>query len=258
MRLVPQLISQILLENNLNDAMQPIDLPPEFQINSNQCQEKTYCDGFIFKNTRDGRPIRLQYRANSLQGIVVTSIHDLDTNLFVVLMREAPNRLSFNLFSVCYCKMIKRISFPIQSAPINSRHILRFCSKKQKLIHYHESHANIEIRNSASLKLISTYSLAEICKDVGLANRFSDLRTSIDLDCIPHLSSMILLLGSKIVLVPEKKTKQKPAVVFDLGGNERYRSITYKEKQRVVLVIGLSSMLIIGLDDIGISSLPII
>ena len=238
--------------------MQPIELPCEFQINTKKRNENSRVGGFIFKNLKDGKPIRLKLKAKGPMGITIASVHDHDTNLIVILAREGTNHLSFTMYHAIYSRIVKRVIIPIQTNLINSRHIVRFHSKNQKLIHYHESHANIEIRSSISLKPVSTLSLFDICKEVELTNSFSDLRTSIDLDYIPHLSSMILLLGSKIVLVPEQRTKQKPSVIFHIENSERYRSILYKEKRRVMLIVGIVSLLIIELNDVGISQVRVL
>ena len=239
--------------------MQAIELPRQIQITPECHNERAKCHGFIFTNLKDGKPIRLNYCSKSTVGIVISVETDLDTHLAVALSRESGNRVGFNVFNLTYqFRLVKRSFTQLQCNSINSRHILRFYGKKQKLIYYHESHANIEIRNSVSLKRLSTFSLAEICKEVGLSASFSDLKTSMNLDYIPHLSSMILLLGSKIVMVSEKKTKPKPSVIFNITGHEMYHNIIYQEKRKVLLVEGITSILLMGLDNMGISQLRIL
>ena len=239
--------------------MQPSEFRTEFHITPQVNNERAKCDGFIFTNLKDGKPIRMSYHIRNTVGMIINAVPDPDTHLLVALSREGGNVLGFNIFSMTYqFRLVKRAFTQLQCNSINSRHILRFYGKKQKLIYYHESHANIEIRNSFSLKRLSSFGLTEICKEVGLSATFSDLRISIDLDYIPHLSSMILLLGSKIVLVSEKKTNQKPSVIFSIKGDEAYHSITYKEKRKVLLVEGMFSMMLLGLDNMGISQLRIL
>ena len=236
--------------------MQPIELPSEFQINPRKRKETQHSGGFIFKNLKDGKPIRLKVRSKDALGIPIAVVHDFDTNIIVVLSRLGTNLL-LSMVVAIYARMVKRVNIPFQSNLINTRHILRFYPRKQKLIRYHEFQANIEIRSSVSLKPLSSFSLAEICREIGLSKNFSDLRTSIDLDYIPHLSSMILLLGAKIVLVPEQKM-QKPSVIYNIEGYEKYRSIVYKEKQRVLLVAGMSSLLLMNLDNTGICQVRVL
>ena len=231
--------------------MQPIELPTQFQITTKTSSDTICCAGFYFNNFRSGRPVRTK-NSKITSGVLMTGIFQANINLLVVVSREGPYIISLNLYNLLTHKLAKRGNIHVQTNSINSRNILRPHFESRKIIFYLESQATIEIRNSFSLKPISTFSLAQLCKELNMSNKFSELRSSVDLDYIPHLSSIVMLLDSKIVLVQCKKTKAAPMILFD-GENEEFSSLHYNSKQRTLLVEGTSSLLLITFDEVGVN-----
>lgn len=232
--------------------MQAIKLPLEFQFTTKKSANTT-CQGYIFSNKKEGKAVKMGQGHRAPIGIPVISVHDSQRHLLIGLCREGPNLLRLNMFSLTSFKLLKRIAMANQQNSINSRYILRSYSANQKVVYYHESHANIEVRSSVTLKLRSSYSLSEICQEIGLSDMFSELKTSLDLDYIPHLSSLVMLLGPKIALMDDKKAKQLPTVIYENTTLENYRSINYDENRKIMLGVGTFSFLLVGFNDTGVS-----
>ena len=144
--------------------MQAIELPEEFQIRTKKSPESMFGHCLMFSNLKEGRAKKYKNHAKTCCGIHVTSANDPSTNLHVSLFREGPNILHMILFNFLNFKVVKRIQVHIHKNSINTRFILRICSKGKKVIFYHESQAVIEIRSLLSLKIISTINLLELCQ----------------------------------------------------------------------------------------------
>lgn len=240
--------------------MHAIDLPKEFQIFTKKREEPIQQEeGYVFKNfLKERKATKVKSNSSKTTGILIIGNQVPVGKLIVALCREGPSLLSLNFFRHEKLIPLKRLLLPIAKNAINSRHILRINARKQKLVFYHESSENIEIRNFSSLRLTNLFSLSEICKEVELINLYTELRTSLDLAYIPHLSSLLLLLGPKVVLLADKTVKAPPSVIFDSKDKAKFRKISYDEKKRVLLGVGVTSILLVGFDNHGVSYMRIL
>lgn len=238
--------------------MQAIELPKEFQIITKKRPESQCGHGYLFRNLKEGRAIKFKHHAKNSCGIYICSANDARTKLGVSLFREGPNLLNMVLFNFISFSVIKRTQIHVPKSTVNSRIVLKMCPGKQRIIFYHESQGTIEIRSLLSLKVIKTYSLSDICQSVQMTDLFAELRTSVDLEYISHLSSIIMLLGSKIVLIADKKYKEPPLVVFNAKEVDRFRSMHYDPTKRMLMAVAISSLLLVEFDNFGVSCMRLL
>ena len=232
--------------------MQAIELPSQYKVTTQKSSDTICCGGFIFINFRCGRPLNPSLDPTS--GVFLVEVILPKTNLLICVYREGPYILTLNIYNLLSYKLTRRGTIYANTNAVNSRYILRPNHDSKKLIFYLECQSSIEIRSILSLKLIKTLSLAQICNQLNMSNKFSELKCSVDMDYISHLSSIIMLLNTKIVLIQvDKATTTIPMVLFD-NEIEKFNSLRYNSKQRTLLVEGTSSILLLKFDEVGVNS----
>ena len=238
--------------------MQTLELPEDLRITTKKSPEAKFGHIYIFSNLKEGKAMKFKDHGKCGSGIPITNAFDPRTKLVVCLFREGPNLLNLTLSSMMTLRFLKRAVIHIPKNSFNSLCILRVCSKTQRIFFYNECLAAIQIRSLQSLTIIKTYALADICQRLQFADLFSEVRSSVDLEYIPHLSSMVLLLGCKIVLMPEKKAKEDPVVLFNGKDVDNFRKIMYNVEKRVLLAVGVSAILLVQFDNFGVSGLRLL
>lgn len=233
--------------------MQAIELPSEYHVAIKQNRDAFCCNGFIVDKYGSRKQIRSKHNIKISSGVLMIAIFQNSLNLLVVIGREGPYMLSLNLFNTLTDKLAKRTIIPILHNSFNFKRILRLHFEAKRIIFYLESQATIEIRNSSSLKPVSTFRLAQICNELNMSDRFSELKASVDLDYIPHLSSIVMILDSQVVMIEGKNAKASPMVIFD-SKHEKFKSLRCNTKQRALLVEGNSSLVLLGLNEVGEAS----
>ena len=235
--------------------MLAIELPSELRITTKKTEDTICCAGFLFNKFGDIKTLRVKHTKQISSGVLMTGALQPNVNLAVIVSREGSNTLGLNLYNLLTRKLAKRRTIHTQTIPTNSRIVLRSHFEAKRILFYFESQGTIEIRNSISLKIVSTFSLAEICDSLNMSNDFSELKASVDFDYIPHMSNVVILLDSKIVLVQAKKTT--PTILFD-NENEKFHRFSYNPNQWILLAEGISSLLLIDFDEFGARSIRLL
>ena len=232
--------------------MQAIELPSQYKVTTQKSSDTTCCSGFVFISFRCGRPLSTSPDTKVSSGVFLVEVFLPKMNLLVGVYREGPYVLTLNLYSLLTFKVMRRGKVYANTNTVNSRYILRSNCESKRIIFYLEGQASIEVRSILSFKVIKTFALAQICNELNMSNQFSELISSVDMDYISHLSSIVLLLNTKVVMVQVHKSTS-PILVFD-NEIEKLCSLHYNSKQRTLLVEGTSSLLLITFDEVGVSS----
>lgn len=224
-------------------------------INTTNRNEVKKVAPFYFLDNNFEKYKQLREFSRHSQGIPLEHIDSHHSKMAVVLKRHSSNSLAVLVFPWIKLHPIKTVLIPSLYLDSSHKNIFKFCGNKDShILLYQECNAMIDIRRFVSLKKEKTFNLQDICKSLGIATDFSEIKVCLDATYLPDLGVVVMCLNQMLV---SYKNEANFSVIYQFEQpkiRDRFVSVQYSHQHKILFAETIASVMMFDYGEEGVTA----